>query len=404
MRWPKRPDRSCRKVAISNNRAACALSFSCNAVVIHWKRFQGTMRADAMSQRTTIRDVADRAGCSIATVSRVLNESGPASAAIRDRVLKAAADLGFQFNEVGRSLQSQRSCTLAVIVPDLTNPVFAEATEGVQAEAAEAGYQILLACANYDPDAEVQCVTTLIAKQVDGILLTVTDPDTSDTLRLIEKHRLPYCLIFNQPGHPKRPAVGVDNIAAAAKVGDELVALGHRHMAFVALRFTASDRSRQRHSGFCQSLAAHGLQQPRLLEVDYAPTRLEPALGELLDQRPDITALFASNDMLALACMRALRRLGRAVPDDISVVGFDGIALAEILDPSLATIDTPCHRMGRTAARLVIDALETRRLPAAETVALDFQFRSGESLAACPTKKRRRTSGNLSAGSLQPFT
>lgn len=330
----------------------------------------------------TIRDVAERAGCGIATVSRVLNKSGSASLESRERVLKAAEDLGFQFNEFGRSLQSNRSHTLGVLVPSLINPVFAQAIEGIQEAAVRAGYQILLACANYDEEAELQNLATLIAKQVDGVILTVIDPDDSAALDLIEQRKLPYCLIFNQPAQSKRPAVGVDNIAAAARVGDELVELGHRAIAFVAVRFSTSDRSQQRYAGLNDALEKHGAAPARLLEVDYEPHNLEAALGDLFANNPQTSALFASNDMLALACMRALRALGKRVPEDVSIVGFDGISIGDMVQPSLATVATPGRDMGLEAAGRVIDALLNKGRPDGRTLTLPFQFRPGESLAA----------------------
>jgi DNA-binding LacI/PurR family transcriptional regulator len=334
-----------------------------------------------MSQKKTIKDVAERAGCSIATVSRVLNGSGPASQEKRDQVMRAAEELGFRFNELGRSLQSRRSRTIGIIVPALTNPVFAEAIEGIQAAADEAGYQVLLNCANYEQDRELDCLSTLLAKQVDGLILTVSDPEDCPTLRLIEKSHTPYCLIFNQTGSGRHAEVGVDNVAAARRVGEALMDAGHRTVAFVAVRFSTSDRSRQRYAGLCAALAAAGAPEPRLLEVDYEPRNLENALAALFAGEPQTTALFASNDMLALACMRALRAIGRSVPGDVSVIGFDGISIGDLVHPRLATITTPGREMGAHAARIIVDALKENRKPPPETVALPFAFRSGESLA-----------------------
>ncbi len=334
-----------------------------------------------MSQKKTIKDVAERAGCSIATVSRVLNGSGPASQEKREQVMLAAEELGFRFNELGRSLQSRRSRTIGIIVPALTNPVFAEAIEGIQAAADEAGYQILLNCANYEQQRELDCVSTLLAKQVDGIILTVGDPEDCPTLRLLAETGTPYCLIFNQTGSGRHAEVGVDNIAAARSVGEALMEAGHREVAFVAVRFSSSDRSRQRYAGLCDALADAGAPEPRLLEVEYEPRNLKNALAAMFAEQPDTTALFASNDMLALACMRALRAIGRSVPGDVSVIGFDGISIGDLVHPRLATIATPGREMGAHAARLIIDALKDNRKPTPETVALPFSFRSGESLA-----------------------
>ena len=338
-----------------------------------------------MSARVTIRDVAERAGCGIATVSRVLNESGPASADVRVRVLAAAEELGFQFNELGRSLQSQRSRTLAVLVPSFTNPVFSMAIEGIQRAAAAAGYQILLACANYDEAHELEAIGTLIGKQVDGAILTVANPDDSLTIDALRQHGVPYCLMFNQP-RTARPSVGVDNIAAARTVGNVLLRAGHAQTAFIAVKFQTSERSRLRYEGLCAAFASAGQPEPVLLQVDYQPEELEQRLAVLFRDHPQVSALFASNDMLGLTVMRTLRRLGRSVPDDISVVGFDGIAVAEMIEPSLATVATPSGEMGSEAARRVIEAIGQGGAPRPRTIFLPFEFRSGGSLGVRGTE------------------
>jgi len=198
--------------------------------------------------RVTIRDVAERASCGIATVSRVLNGSGPASLETRARVLAAADELGFSFSELGRSLRLRRSRTLAVLVPTLRNPVFAEAIEGAQEAAAEAGYQMLFACANYEEDLEAEAVRTFLAKQVDGVVLVVSNPDDSLAIAMLKRAGIPYCLIFNQPAGAE-PSVGIDNVAAARAVGEMLVSAGHHRPAFLALRFRTSERARLRHAG-----------------------------------------------------------------------------------------------------------------------------------------------------------
>lgn len=340
--------------------------------------------------RITIRDVAERAGCGIATVSRVLNQSGPASAEVRERVLAAATELGFQFNELGRSLQSQRSATIAVLIPSFTNPVFAMAVQGIQQVASESGYQILLACADYDEAVELSAIQTLIGKRVDGAIVTVANPDDSLAIDALRDADMPYCMLFNQPRGPV-PSVGVDNVAAASSVGDALLDHGHRMTAFVAVRFQTSERSRLRYEGFCAAFAAAGAPRPVLLEVDYQPDQLEQRIDELLAKNPGISALFASNDMLALSVMRSLRRLGRDVPSEISVVGFDGIAVGDLVEPSLSTVVTPNEEMGREAARRLIGAI--RRDPQPRPTFLPFEFRSGGSLSArrteMPTDERQ---------------
>ena len=337
-------------------------------------------------KRLTIRDVANVAGCSIATVSRVLNNSGPASTKTKDRVLAVASELGFSFNELGRSLQSQRSQTLGIIVPSLSNPVFAAAIEGAHSEAAAAGYQILLACSNYDAKTEVQAARTLLGKQIDGALATVAAPDQNPALRLLKAKGTPYCLIFNQSA-TSQPTVGVDNVAASQLAADMLLKAGHQQMAFIALRFSSSERARLRYEGFRRRLRQIGSPAPLLLEVNDDLFDLSLQLEALLKNNPGITALYASNDMLALEAMRTVRMLGLRIPQDISLIGFDGIALADMVEPSLATIATPNYEMGRRAASRVISAIECNPFPAALHTTLPFEFRTGGSLGLADPKK-----------------
>lgn len=336
--------------------------------------------------KPTIKDVAERAGCGIATVSRVLNNSGPTSLASRERVLAAAEELGFKFNEFGRSLKSQRSKTIGVLVPTLSNPVFADAVQGIQQAAAIYGYDVILTSANYDQTTEQTALATLLAKQVDGVILTVSSPAKSIALQMLNDNDVPHCLIFNQPTDADISAVGVDNVQAARIVGQRLFELGHMDAAFIAVQFAKSDRSADRYKGFAEIYVKHGLNKPALLEVDYAPGDLEVALVDLFETSPSTTALFASNDMLALACIRALRSLGKLVPEDVSVVGFDGIAVADLVHPKLATIATPCHDMGSKAAQLLVKALQKNEKPPIGVISLPFEFRCGESLTLAAKK------------------
>lgn len=349
-----------------------------------------------MASRATIHDVARRAGCSVATVSRVLNGTGPASQAVRARVAEAVSYLGFRFNEIGRSLQARRSRTLGILVPSLSNPVFAAVLDGVQATARERGYQLLLSCCNYDVAQETAAIETLLANQVDGLILTLSDADGSVDLAELSRDAVPYVLLFNQPGKGQ-PAVTVDNRAAARRVAAVLLEVGHREVAYVAGRFCSSDRSRQRFEGFVEAYESAGAPTPRLLEVDYTSFDHRRALAGLLSERPAVSALFCSNDMLALAVMGALRRLGRRVPEEISVVGFDGIDVAALNAPSLATIATPCPDMGRQAAERLIAAVEEDRLPAPQTLLLPFEFRPGESIAPGPVRNPLPASGHSPA-------
>lgn len=340
----------------------------------------------SVKRGATIKDVAKRAGCGVATVSRVLNGTGAASEAMRERVLAAAESLGFQFSETARSLQSSTTRIIGCVVPSLANPVFAEAVQGVQEALQGSGYQLLLACSNYDVAEELAAVKMLLAKQVDGMVLTVADAGNSAGLDLIRQRGLPGCLMFNT-GAGDMCTSAVDNFAAARRVADAFAEHGHEYTGFLALRFQSSDRSRQRFGGFSAGCAANGMAAPVLLEIDEDSGNLTDLLRDLLAENRDLSGLFASNDFLALAAIRAARDLGRQVPDQLSIVGFDGIDIGRMTDPTLATIETEPKRMGQGAARSVLASLSDDDAHTRSDIEISFSFRPGGSLARRPAEK-----------------
>lgn len=335
--------------------------------------------------KTTIKDVARAAGCGIATASRVLNRSGPASPDTRARVEQAARDLGFSFSAAGRALRSSRSMTVGCLVPSLANPVFADAVQGVQQALAGEGYQVLIASSDYDHDGDNEALSTLIDKDVDALIVTMVAPERSAALRRAAERGVPVCLMFHDPvaGYP---SAYVDNFEAAREVARRFAALGHQRTAFVALRFASSDRSRNRYAGFADECARLGLAAPALIELSARDAARPDVLAAELARHPALTAVFASNDFLAIALQRAAPLLGWQVPDDLSVVGFDGIAIGRLLDRPLATVETAPDQMGRLAAGHVLQMMQgdAPSVPAP----LPATFRAGATLAAPRAESR----------------
>ncbi len=347
-----------------------------------------------MKRKVTIKDVAEHAGCGVATVSRVLNGTGPAASATRQRVLAAVELLQFEFSEIGRSLQSQTTRTIGCVVPSLVNPVFADAVQGLQDEVQQAGYQLLLTCSNYSTDLEFTAIRTLLAKQVDGLVITVSDGETSEGLKLVRQRKVPCCLMFNRVSGDL-PSSSIDNEAAARAVADAFAAAGHIQTSFLALRFNSSDRSRQRFEGFAAACKNNGMAPPILLQIDEDGGDLSALLFDLLKANTRVSGIFASNDFLALAAIRTARSLGRHVPDDLSVVGFDGIDVGTMIEPSLATIETKPKRIGNVAAGIVLSAIKGETAPMQQAQHLSFKFRAGGSLA--PQKVGKDDRGKVAA-------
>ncbi|GGF48973.1 LacI family transcriptional regulator [Azorhizobium oxalatiphilum] len=338
-----------------------------------------------MPRPVTIRTVAERAGCSIATVSRVLNGSARASAQVEARVRAAVAELGFRPSEIGRSLKTLRARTIGVVIPSLTNPVFAGSVAGIEAEARGRGHTPLLTATDYEPEREREIVSALVAQSVAGLVLTVADPDANATLDLLDAEAIPYVLVYNEPTQAERAAVTVDNGAASRALTEAFLAAGHRRVLFIAGRFSTSDRSRLRHQGYLAAMGVAGLSPEPVLELDYLADAAahRAALEGLLAGPARPTGIICSNDLLALSVIAALREMGLCVPGDVSVAGFDGIAIGRLVSPALATVDQPTRRMGERAVERLFALIEGQGSRTVEH--LPFELRTGGTLAPAPS-------------------
>jgi len=335
------------------------------------------MRNRAASSRPTIRDVAAEAGVSIATVSRALNGRAPIAAETAKRVHAAVLALGFRANRTGRELRAGTSRTVGVLVPSLANPVFAESVAGIQDAAREAGWSVLIASSAYESQRESEAIETLLSHRVGGLVLTVADADQSATLDGLDREGMPYVLVYNQPDRTDRASATIDNIAAGRDATRALIAAGRTRLAMVAGRFASSDRSKQRYRGFGAALAEAGLAQVALIELGFDTPEIDAATRALLTGPDRPTGLFCSTDLLALGVMALLRDAGLRVPDDVAIVGFDGIAVGRLTAPSLATIAQPSHEMGRRAFLHLLARIDGA---AAERILLPYELRPGGSL------------------------
>ena len=332
-----------------------------------------------MGQAATIKDVAQRAGCGVATVSRVLNSTGPASEKMRKKVFEAVKELDFHFSEVGRSLQSSTTRTIGCVVPSIENPVYADAVQGAQEVFLDAGYQMLLVCTNYNAEMETHAIRTLIAKQVDGIILTVGDVHNSEGLNLIRSRQIPHSLMYNTAPEGQI-SWAVDDHAAAAKVADVFYENNHINTGFLGLNFFNSDRSRQRFEGFSERCAYRQMTPPALLEVQEDGNDFTPHLSSFLKQHPKITGIFASNDYGALAAIRSAHQLSIDVPHDLSIIGFDGIKVGQMIEPTLATIATAPRTLGAGASQTILSMINGTKPPVLPCKDQTFSFRAGGSL------------------------
>ena len=306
------------------------------------------------SGRATSRDVAARAGVSQPTVSLVLsrNPSARVAPATRERVLRAAEELGYKPNVVARSLVRRRSYALGVIVPDVGNQFFADVVSGAERVATEAGYAVFL-CEQRDVPLD-RHIEAMHARQVDGVIIDAAGADALPAESLTGLN----VVLVDEPGE-RWPGVASDAEGAGRLAGEHLLALGHRKIAFVGPSADVHG-FRMRERGFVRALAAAGVTIPSPW-LRRAPATLDggnAAMRALLAGADRPTAVFCANDLVALGAFKACSQLGVRVPDAMSLVGCDDIAFARLVTPELTTVAVPARELGARAARLLLREID----------------------------------------------
>ncbi|MFF3499567.1 LacI family DNA-binding transcriptional regulator [Streptomyces sp. NPDC003247] len=318
----------------------------------------------AAKERVTIREVAERAGVSVATVSRVLSGNYPVPPATRTRVLRAAKALDYVANAHARALVGGGRKMVAVVLRQVTSPFYAQVAEGIEAEAAAHGWLCLVGATGGDPQRELEFVQ-LMREEGARLVVLVGGVVEDDSYRERVAHyahaldaagaRLVLCgRPVPDPGIPAL-VVEFDNEAGAHAITAHLLSAGHRRIAFLG-GLPGNTSLDARVSGYRKALAEHGLPPGAAHVVDCGLGRGagHRAMTELLAGGTDVTAVFAGDDMVAAGVIRAVGEAGLRVPDDISVVGYNDIPLAEDFNPPLTTVRTPSEELGRAAVRLAL--------------------------------------------------
>lgn len=314
--------------------------------------------------RVTVADVARAAGASTASVSRVLNNSGRVGEALRRRVMDASESLGYLPDAAARALASDHSQTIGAIIPTLENQSFAICVDGLQRRLEAAGYTLLLAHSGYDLDKELRAVKELIGRGVDGLMLVgaLRDPKVYDLLR---SKSVPFVNTFTLTNDAQRPCVGFDNRAAARRLAEYLLDLGHREFGIISGVTRDNDRAMARLAGIRDALAARGLALPqeRLIERPYKIVEGQYGLRALLagGRRPSV--IVCGNDVLAFGALIEAQAAGIAVPDQLSVAGFDDLDFAVHLSPPLTTVRVPQDEIGARAGDFLVARIQGRAAP-----------------------------------------
>ncbi|NOY99553.1 MAG: LacI family transcriptional regulator [Chloroflexi bacterium] len=310
--------------------------------------------------RVTMKDVAFAAGVSITTVSHVINKTRRVRQATRERVEEAMHALGYQPSSVARSLRMGVTKTIGLILPDVSNPFFAEISRQIEDFGYQQGYSVILCNSDNNLQKQHEYVNTLLAKQVDGIIFISAGESLEDLSRL-SASGIPVVVADRDVPLHLADVVMLDNEKAGYKAAQHLISLGHRHIACITGPSHLSP-SMLRVAGYQRALQQAGIKYPpeTIVRGDFRISGGEQAMRKLLNLMPAPTAVFALNDMMALGAISALRSAGLRVPQDVSVVGFDDIMIAALVDPPLTTISQPIKEIAEWATNMLIEKMHVR--------------------------------------------
>jgi DNA-binding LacI/PurR family transcriptional regulator len=307
----------------------------------------------------TISEIARIVEVSQATVSRVLNSPHLVKRETREKVLTAFEKHDYVYNAIAGGLTKKRSATLGLIIPTITNPVFAIFTKGIQDAAKNRGYSILLGNTDYSYDSELKLVTLFHEKRVDGMIFTGA-PGNEKSIEFMKRLKIPYLITWEKIADKSTYFVTFDNVKTGRVVTDYLISLGHRRIGMVAGRFSETGRAYKRWLGYKQSLERHAIpyDEKLVIENEYTVIAGKEAMARLLGIPDSPTAVFCGNDILAFGAMAAVREAGCRVGTDVSIVGFDDLEASEVTDPPLTTVRVPGYKMGTLGAETLIGLIE----------------------------------------------
>jgi len=313
----------------------------------------------------SIFDVAEEAGVSTASVSRVLNAPDKTKEKTRNAVQDAVKKLGYIPNGAARALSSRNSRVIGAIIPTIDNSIFAMGIQALQTYLQKRGYHLLLGASNYDPEQEYQLCKNYLVQQVAGIIM-MGNTHVPECTTMLDKEHTPFVNTgtYSKDGNY---CVGFDNEKAAAKAAKFLLDLGHREFAMIAGITKDNDRAAERVKGVSRELGRHGVVLPknRILERRYEIEEGAAAFRRLMQTDNPPTAIICGNDVLGFGAILESNKIGVKIPDHVSVMGFDDLVLSKHLSPSLSTIQIPTEEMWCRAADTLLALLDDAEAPKA---------------------------------------
>lgn len=329
-------------------------------------------------KRPTLQDIADQVGATKMTVSRCLRAPETVSEGLRERIFRAAEKVGYIPNRAPDLLSRATSHSIGVLVPSLTNQVFADVIVGIEVHAEPAGYHLMLSHYGYSPELEERSLASLLSYNVDGIILSDRD-HTPRSLRMLETAGIPVVEIMDTHRPPLQQAVGYDNVNAAFDMVSEMIRHGRRRVIYLGVRL--DERTRQREQGYHQAMRAHGLTPIALHSSQRSSYSVGSALlKRILSDHPDADGIFCTNDDVAVGAYFECQRQGIDVPGEMAIAGFHGHDVGQAMTPRLASVITPRQAIGEAAAKTLLASIQGEEASSGKVIDLGYRIERGGTL------------------------
>lgn len=317
----------------------------------------------------TIYDVAREAGVSMATVSRVVNNNPNVKPQTRKKVFEAIERLGYRPNAVARGLASKKTTTVGVVIPDISNSIFAEVARGIEDIANMYHYNIILCNADKRKEKEIRVINTLLEKQVDGLVFmggTVTE----EHIQAFRTSAVPIVLCATTSNVVDIPSVDIDHETAASDAVELLIQNGHRRIAMISGTLEDSALGFLRYQGYKKSLEKAGIavNEQYVRVGNYRYESGNESMKFFLERSDRPTAIFAANDEMAIGAIHAIQDAGLKVPEDISVVSVDNIRMASMVRPLLTTVAQPMYDIGAVSMRLLTKLMNKEQFDQSQVI------------------------------------
>ncbi|KPQ26720.1 MULTISPECIES: gluconate operon transcriptional repressor GntR [unclassified Halomonas] len=329
-------------------------------------------------KRPTLQDIADRVGATKMTVSRCLRDPETVSAGLREQIFSMAEQVGYIPNRAPDLLSRATSHSIGVLVPSLTNQVFADVIVGIEALTEPAGYHLMLSHYGYSPEFEERSLASLLSYNVDGVILSDRE-HTARSVRMLETAGIPIVEIMDTRQAPLQQAVGYDNVSAAFDMVSEMIRRGRRQVIYLAVRL--DERTRQREQGYREAMQLHGLTPVTLYSSQRSSYTVGAALLEqIMAEYPSADGIFCTNDDVAVGAYFECQRRGIKVPEQMAIAGFHGHDVGQAMTPRLASVITPRQAIGKAAAEALLARINGE--PVKQTVIdLGYAIEAGKTLS-----------------------